>query len=224
MTSIKVKKKQKMNAVMKETVNYNKVFILFFNASTFKNVSELLINNPNILESTCNEFSGAVVNGLFASELFLKFLYAVDNKSGDNTTNIKTHSICILFYNLSEKRKKSIKEGLQDLGIDSKKFKSFLMKLKYSDNNKNNKNKGEYYDPINWRYLLDNHKNYNFDLNCMIKLNETLYNISLSEMNMLNLSDKEYNRLIKDLPKMKSDTIDDQSKNIINKYKIDRII
>ena len=194
-----------------------KIYILFFNACGFKENTFLLLNNINHLSTDCNLFSVAVVNGMLAAELYLKFIMAYDNAVKSNTgitEFIKTHDIDELFTNLSSQRKSEIRSRLNELGCDTPQFYKFRIQArKASANSRNNTNKNG--DVVNWRYLVVDGKNtYRFDINTMAKFDEVLYKISQQIIN----SDFERRKI--SFPKMSSPALDTYSEDIVDQLYI----
>ena len=196
-----------------------KVFIMFFNACGYKEISYLLLNNPNALGTDCNFFSTCIVNGMLATELFLKFISSYDYAIKNNTPSTefeKTHNICKLYKSLSKARRQEILDELLKLGCDKVTFSKFRAKISRAEaekKNNPNSNKEKNWDVVNWRYLIvDGKTTYKFDLNTMTKLNESLYRIS---QRIINKSDNKIQ-----FPSMSSPALDELSKIIVNKQYI----
>lgn len=130
-----------------------KIYILFFNACGFKENAFLLLNNINQLSTDCNLFSVAIVNGMLAAELYLKFIMAYDNAINTNTVTtefIKTHDIDELFANLSNQRKSEIRSSLNKLNCNNQQFYRFRIRARKANMNRgNNTNKNG--DVVDWR-------------------------------------------------------------------------
>jgi hypothetical protein len=199
----------------KTITKIEKTFILFFNACGYKEVSYLLLNNPNGLGTDCNFFSACIVNGMLAIELYLKFLnaydYAVKNKTA-TTEFTNVHDINALYKQLSISRRKELLDELLKLGCNKETFTKFRAKIRSAEKNKQN-NKGKNWDVVNWRYLIVDGKNtYRFDLDTMTKLNESLYRIS---QRIINTPGNNIQ-----FPSMSSPALDTVSANITNKLYI----
>lgn len=196
----------------KQQVDYKKIGILFFNACSFKEVSFLILNNLDGygISTDCNVFSAVIVNGMLATEVFLKFIYAYDYSIANNTSKTEihiTHDIYYLYSLLSSKRKTEICNELNQYKCDSATLSGFL-KI-FDQNSTERDNNVLDGDIVNWRYLVANGKNeYRFDLNIMVKLIEALYSISRS---IINLQSFEM-----DLPSMSSSILDDCSEIIVD--------
>ena len=195
----------------KYNADKRRIYILFFNACGFKEVSYLLLHNMFLLSTDCNHFSSIIVNGMLASELYLKFIKAYDDSITNPSSKavfIKTHDINTLFNDLSNKRQKEIRLELKKFGCDTQTFYKFRMAAKRAYDNQGN-NKGKNGDVVNWRYLLTDRKNaYKFDINTMVKLIEVLYNIS---HHIINTTESEIK-----IPSMSSPILDEISESIVD--------
>ena len=197
----------------KQQVDYKKIGILFFNACGFKEVSFLILNNLDGygISTDCNVFSSVIVNGMLATEVYLKFIYAYDYSVTNNTFKTEihmTHDINYLYNLLSLERKEDICKELSRYKCDSSMLSGFLRIFDLASANGNKKTMLDG-DIVNWRYLVDNGKNeYRFDLNIMVKLIESLYSIS---RNIINLQSFE-----EDLPSMSSPILDEFSESIVD--------
>lgn len=194
------------------TTDMKKASVLFFNACGYKEVSFLLLNNPNGLGTDCNFFSVCIVNGMLASELFLKFLISHDYTTKNKTTTVVfsgIHNINSLYKDLSLATRREIQKELLKFGCDKKRFSSFRAQIRRAEDLRST-NKGKNGDAVNWRYLIVPHKSsYTFDLDTMTKLNEVLYQISRRIINKLS------NKIA--LPSMESFALDAFSEEIVNK-------
>ncbi|MBQ7661439.1 MAG: hypothetical protein IJS44_05235 [Clostridia bacterium] len=177
------------------------IYILFFNACAFREVTYLLCNRLNKFSTDCNQFSTIIVNGTLSAELFLKFLAGHDSAENDESENAEfcfVHSLKQLYNFLSEDRKQEIENQIGTLNCDKDALERFLA----SDENVPNSNQ------VTWRYLIVPDKDsYEFDINTMIKLIEVLYNLSQKIINSLNNKIK--------FPDMSSSMLDDKTINMI---------
>ncbi len=202
-----------MTRLVWEIVDKNKIRILFHNASAFKETSYLLLRDMTIISSDCNIFSSIIVNGMLASELYLKFIKAYDYSicnSSSKTKFLKSHDIDLLFRDLSKNRQAEIFNLLGQFNCSVTEFYNFRRKIirARSLSNGNGKNG----DVVNWRYLIIDRKNkYKFDMSIMVKLIESLYCISQSIINSLSFKSGA--------PSMSSPILDEHSQSIIEGYK-----
>lgn len=144
----------------KQQVDYKKIGILFFNACGFKEVSFLILNNLDGygISTDCNVFSSVIVNGMLATEVYLKFIYAYDYSVTNNTFKTEihmTHDINYLYNLLSSKRKTEICNELNQFNCDSATLSEFL-KIFDQTSTKRENNTSLDGDLVNWRYLVAN--------------------------------------------------------------------
>lgn len=167
----------------KNALNRRNISNLYFIGRGFKDICYIMadyISNPNkyeniILSTNDRNFQSPMeICGLFAIEFFLKQIYIIDSmkKREENViVEIQGHDIKKLYDNLEELNKTRIDEIINELNkinLELADFNDFLNKTRY----------GNDYYPVTIRYYSNKKENYDFDVNCMIKIVYALGNIA----------------------------------------------
>lgn len=187
-----------------DTVNLDRIGVLYHNACGYKRVFYEILKNINKFNPEEMSFPTAVVNGMLSIELFIKFIHANSHKNHikNNAEFYIGHNIWDLYTKLDKKIKGEIRKKI---GV---KAYSFMRKIKTSLNT----GKGLFGDVIEWRYLTKNINQYKTDFNSMTKIVDALYEIASKirckpDENKINL------------PLFMSIELTEESKNIINDKK-----
>ena len=102
----------------------------FFIANGFKSTYDYLFNNVfnKVLDTSCNNLSPLVSNGIFTIEAYFKFLIAFNfyEKGEQNAQIEKTHYIDCLFCKLSTETQNKILEELKNKDVSENEFRAFL--------------------------------------------------------------------------------------------------
>lgn len=158
---------------------------MWFTANSFKKAYEILLKESlqekNLLDSNTTLYVTSIVNGMFAIESYLKFLYCyqVFSNSIERVVTVKcTHNLFKLFESLSDSLKEKIVTNLEN--VSSLEFINYL--------------KTHSLDFIKWRY--PSKQQLNADANLINNSIDAIYNvcdyIMRFEIDLSLIDDEEY--------------------------------
>ena len=181
------------------TINIKRLRILYHNACGYKKTFFEILKHIDEFSTDELFMSTAVVNGMFAIELFIKFLYANKHIKQDFAEFFEGHQLWDLYKSLDRKTKGKIRSR-----INSKIY--YFMRRIIKDNKSG---RGIYGNVVEWRYLNDNIKKYKINFDYMVKIIYVLYDMSNA------ICRKIENNDIK-LPTFSSPILSQKSLDIIN--------
>ncbi len=182
-----------------QKINVKRLRILYHNACGYKKTFFGILKNVDKFTTDELFVSTAVVNGMLAIELFIKFLYASKHINQYFAEFFEGHQLWDLYKKLDRKTKGAIRNQ-----INSKIY-YFMQRII-----KNNKSgKGIYGDVIQWRYLNDDIKKYKINFDYMVKIIYVLYDLSNTKCRQESINNVK-------LPVFSSAALSQESIDIIN--------